>query len=138
MTVATITMRRVTKRCDQSCGATAWPLVVLPEVPVQRVGEPDPVALPERIVQMQQVLPGHDRRMGGMRVRPEQRQRIACGADQKEDQDRREEEDDDADEETPNDVGEHARSLDVESETWWEGPTATGRPLPPVQRAVTS
>ncbi len=85
------------------------------EVALNRVGEPDPVALPQRVVQVEQVLAGDDRRVRGVRVGPEERERVARGADQKEDQDRREEEDDDADQKAPNDVGEHGGSLGVET-----------------------
>ena len=106
------------------------PLGGVAEVAVEGVGEPDPVALPQRVVQVEQVLAGDDRRMRGVRVGPQERERVAGGAHQKEDQDRREEEDDDADQETPNDVGEHGGSLGVGPETLREGPTSCG-PAPP-------
>ena len=65
MTVAMITMRRVTKRCDISCDADVLPVDGRAEVAVDGVGEPDPVALPQGVVEVEQVLPGHDRWRGG-------------------------------------------------------------------------
>ncbi len=101
------------------------------QVPVEGTREPEPVALPERVVEVEQVLPGHDGGVRDVRVALQQGERVAGAGDEEEDEDRREEQHDDADQKAPNDVGEHGRSLrarDIEG-------GADTRPTPPSRSA---
>ena len=96
------------------------------EVAADGVGEPEPVALGQRVVEMEKMLPGDDRGVGDLGIGPQQGQRVAGLGNQEEDHDGCQKQHDDADDQAPQNVGDHQS---VTSPGGWML-TQGGRPWP--------